>query len=287
MLLKWEASGQLKPETSELLVQYAQLVNKMFVLTKVFSPTDTGVAAQFGRINTDTQAFEPVGSPVAMTGTTTQVDGETVYMYECYIPAEFLQTAGVAAVSFAAQVNTNQTNSSGQALYQVYTSGVFAFNVQPNMTNGTVPLPDDFQNLLNQIGEIDSQFADIQTEFADIQNNAVLIDNTTATAEGLPEGSQPTATLTRVAGQNGVTANFTFGIPAGATGATGPQGLQGPQGPQGLPGPQGPQGGPGRDGNGVLAMAVKGGDLYLYEQELNVAQFSIDDDGYLTVTINS
>ena len=116
------------------------------------------------------------------------------------------------------------------------------------------------------------QFADIQTEFADIQNNAVLIDNTTATAEGLPEGSQPTATLTRVAGQNGVTANFAFGIPAGATGATGATG---------------PQGQPGRDGNGVLAMAVQGGDLYLYEQELNVAQFSIDDDGYLTVTINS
>jgi hypothetical protein len=42
----------------------------------------------------------------------------------------------------------------------------------------------------------------------------------TATATSLPAGSTPTVAITGSA--------FTFGIPAGATGATGPQGIPGP-----------------------------------------------------------
>lgn len=54
--------------------------------------------------------------------------------------------------------------------------------------------------------------------------------NMGATATTLPEGS--TATVTKSTDQQGAV-TLEFGIPRGATGATGPQGETGPQGPQG------------------------------------------------------
>lgn len=73
------------------------------------------------------------------------------------------------------------------------------------------------------------------------------ITNVSASATTLTPGSSATvgASLT----DDSLT--FTFGIPAGETGATGPQGETGPQGPQGetgATGPQGPQGETGATG---------------------------------------
>lgn len=59
-----------------------------------------------------------------------------------------------------------------------------------------------------------------------------------ATVETLGEGEAATVTKTGT----DAAPIFNFGIPQGATGATGPMGATGPQGPIGATGPQGPQG---------------------------------------------
>lgn len=59
-----------------------------------------------------------------------------------------------------------------------------------------------------------------------------------ATVETLGEGEAATVTKTGT----DAAPIFNFGIPQGATGATGPMGATGPQGPVGATGPQGPQG---------------------------------------------
>lgn len=67
----------------------------------------------------------------------------------------------------------------------------------------------------------------------------IEVGDVTASAESLPEGSEPTASM-QVSGGYDAAANLTvmdisldLGIPAGATGAQGPQGPQGPQGERG------------------------------------------------------
>lgn len=73
------------------------------------------------------------------------------------------------------------------------------------------------------------------------------ITNVSASATTLEEGSPATASATL----SDTSLAFVFGIPEGATGATGPQGETGPQGPQGetgATGPQGPQGETGATG---------------------------------------
>lgn len=72
-----------------------------------------------------------------------------------------------------------------------------------------------------------------------------------AKLDGLPEGLSSTADASTLAEGQSATASvsvsdgefaFAFGIPRGATGATGPQGETGPQGPAGADGETGPQG---------------------------------------------
>ena len=67
----------------------------------------------------------------------------------------------------------------------------------------------------------------------------IEVGDVTASAQSLPEGSEPTASM-QVSGGYDAAANLTvldisldLGIPAGATGAQGPQGPQGPQGERG------------------------------------------------------
>lgn len=67
----------------------------------------------------------------------------------------------------------------------------------------------------------------------------IEVGDVTASAESLPEGSDPTASM-QVSGGYDAAANLTvmdisldLGIPTGATGAQGPQGPQGPQGERG------------------------------------------------------
>ena len=66
----------------------------------------------------------------------------------------------------------------------------------------------------------------------------------TATASALAPGSKPTVTVTASGGNTAKVFTFAFGIPRGATGATGPQGATGPRG---ATGPQGPAGADGTD----------------------------------------
>jgi hypothetical protein len=86
------------------------------------------------------------------------------------------------------------------------------------------------------------------------------IENMTASASQLPEGSTPTVTKSEVGG----VVNLAFGIPkgdTGATGATGPKGdtgATGPQGPKGKTGATGPQGPKGDPGLGVPAGGTTG-----------------------------
>ena len=70
-----------------------------------------------------------------------------------------------------------------------------------------------------------------------------------ATATTLPAGSDATATVTATGDDTAKVFTFTFGIPQGETGATGPQGetgatgATGPQGEQGIQGETGPAAG--------------------------------------------
>ena len=71
----------------------------------------------------------------------------------------------------------------------------------------------------------------------------------TAVATTLPAGSDATATVTATGDDTAKVFSFNFGIPQGATGATGPQGetgaagATGPQGEQGIQGETGPAAG--------------------------------------------
>ena len=70
----------------------------------------------------------------------------------------------------------------------------------------------------------------------------------TASATAVAAGGAPTVTVTASGANTSKVFDFKFGIPRGATGATGPQGPTGPTGPQGPAGATGPQGPAGADG---------------------------------------
>lgn len=78
---------------------------------------------------------------------------------------------------------------------------------------------------------------------AGFSNDMSVVVNT------LEPGSDATATVEVIDSPNTAKQfKFTFGLPAGETGATGEVGVQGPQGPQGIQGPQGLQGVQGNQG---------------------------------------
>lgn len=78
---------------------------------------------------------------------------------------------------------------------------------------------------------------------AGFSNDMSVVVNT------LEPGSDATATVEVIDSPNTAKQfKFTFGLPAGETGATGEVGIQGPQGPQGIQGPQGLQGVQGNQG---------------------------------------
>ena len=79
------------------------------------------------------------------------------------------------------------------------------------------------------------------------------VTGASVSVSGLSAGASPTASVS----VSGGTASFTLGIPAGATGATGPQGATGATGSQGATGAQGPQGATGPQG----PQGASGGDI--------------------------
>ena len=291
MLLKWEASGQLRLECSEAFFQYSALINKLFVFSRVLDAT---FSAQFGTIDATTGKFTNSGDAVAMGKQTLRADytvenSEIVgYMYDCYIPPEILGSDGTAGVSVTAQIDTGRVTDGGEKIYQTLTSGIFAFNVNQALGGGVVPVPDDLSALIEQVNAIDDALANLE-------NQAVLVDKTTATATELPPGSQPTVSLTKDGSGN---AEFAFGIPVGADGAPGQDGVSLSTFSSGEPTvgedftttpvtatmTNGSQkeftvsAKNGADGNGVFAAQIENGDLILYMEQIDEGTFGINPD---------
>lgn len=290
MLLKWEASGQLRLDCSEAFFQYSVLVNKLFVFSRILDGT---LSAQFGTINPLTGLFANSGDPVAMEMQTLREDNTVEnspivgYMYSCYIPATILTNSGPVGVSLAAQIDTGVTNN-GETVWQVITSGVFAFQVNQSLGGGVVPVPDNLAELISTVNDLEDQF----TQF---QNQAVLVNKTTATATELAPGSQPTASLSKDQSGNAV---FSFGIPTGADGAQGEDGASISSVTSGQPTvgdeytetpvtaelTNGVQTNftvyakNGINGNGVLAAQIENGDLILYTEQIDAGTFGINPD---------
>ena len=77
-----------------------------------------------------------------------------------------------------------------------------------------------------------------------------------ANAEGLPSGSDPQVSVEASGENTAKVFSFSFKIPAGPVGQTGPQGEQGEQGPQGEQGEQGPQGAKGEQGISGITLGI-------------------------------
>ena len=270
MLLKWQANGQLKLDCTELYAQYSQLVNKLYVLSKTFDPAKTVVLARFGRVDETTAQFTPEGEPVILAGATLEEKNIKGYLYNAYLPATLLQEAGLCGVSLSAQVDTGTSNiESGEKIYQVFTSSIFAFYVDSSLSNGQVPVPDNVQALVNRLNELEDNVI--------VKSGAVSFNPTyRPTPEELDKpaniwsvlqyGSGNNSNFAPYIGENGnwyefskdngvfidtmVKAQGPQGLKGeqgekgetGERGETGPQGAVGPRGAQGVQGMQGEQG---------------------------------------------
>lgn len=297
MLIKWLANNQLKTDGTEMYTQYSQLVSQLFVLSDVFKPTEAALTAQFGRINEQTYEFVKVGDPVPMLDVPVKTDDPSAgNMYSCYLPTGFLATKGVAGVSITAQVKTGIVNSEGKDVYQVFTSGIYSFYVEPSLSNGALPVPDDLQSLINRI-------AAVEDAFGELERKAIMSDKMSAEAETLPPGSQATASAVKDAA-TGFT-NFKFGLPQGIQGVQGVSvssfsnnginveedftytnvDVKKTDGTSSEFTVAARNGKVGRDGNGVFAAQIEDGDLVMYTQNLEGAGFEIRTDGYLTVNL--
>lgn len=286
MLLKWLPNNQLKNDCSEMYTQYSQLVNKLYVMSEVFNMPEVSITAHFGRIDKQTQALTSE-EIVLMKSRILQ---ENKYLYECYLPATLLQSAGVASVSLTAQIDTKTANQSGQKVYQIFTSGIFSFYIEPSMQNGQVPLPDD-------LSVLNSKMSGLEEDMISLKALAIMLDSVAATAETLPPASNATA---NVAKNSDGTTTFSFGIP---------QGLQGVsiksvtsnsvqvnddktittvnvEKTDNTVNQLQIEARNGRDGSGVFGAQVENGNLILYTQNVEDANFGIREDGYLTVRLN-
>ena len=113
------------------------------------------------------------------------------------------------------------------------------------------PEPTDIEPTPAERSVIDSLLSAMTNAADRAEAAAESISEMTVSAEGLPEGSEPTVTKTESEG----VFNLEFGIPAGATGpqgAAGPKGdtgAQGPKGDKGDAGPAGPKGDIGEKGD--------------------------------------
>lgn len=133
-----------------------------------------------------------------------------------------------------AWIYLHETEADGETVYSI----TIPVRQRPKTTEET-PTPEE-QSAITQA------LAALSAGVARAEAAAEVFTTATAEATTLSEGSEATAEY--------ADGTFTFGIPVGATGATGPQGIQGetgatgPQGPQGIQGetgatgPQGPKG---------------------------------------------
>ncbi len=161
-----------------------------------------------------------------------------------------------------------------------------------------------FELIVNESINATQEIADEYEEWINIANEklAEVEDAITKTEQLSEEVTQKTANCeTAIDRVNNISADLEEKVATdyyrGATGEQGPQGEQGiqgetgPQGPKGdtgSTGPQGPKGDKGdagESGNGVFAMEVSNGDLLLYKNNLEEAEFSIGADGYMRVNL--
>lgn len=167
-------------------------------------------------------------------------------------------------------------------------SVIFSISILRDIGETTEAPPDPYENwveTLTALGAETQQNAqdaaqsasDAQTSAEDAAASKDAAAAAQAAAEAvLEEFTTPTAAATTLAPGSEATAEysnglFTFGIPQGETGATGPQG---PQGDTGATGPQGPQG---AAGFSPTATVVKSG---------NTANITItDENGTTTATV--
>lgn len=133
-------------------------------------------------------------------------------------------------------VNNLTTNDSGKALSAA----------QGVILNGLIT---ELKNLVeSNKQEVDDKFADIDKEIRDLGNQVIKNLSAEVTDVETIESDQEAEATASVSDGS---INFTFKIPKGLKGDTGPQGEPGPEGqpgPQGEPGNNGQDGAPGKDG---------------------------------------
>jgi len=135
----------------------------------------------------------------------------------------------------------------------------------------------------------------IETEFVRFKENSILIDQAIAEAKTLQAGKDATVEIARQ-NEQGKTL-FSFGIPQGHTiseiisgepevtkeKTITPLTAVRTDGEQLEPFTISAQNG--RDGNGVFALEIEDGNLVIYSEQVDNADFIIEDDGQLTVVL--
>lgn len=199
MLLKWKADNQLANWYSDLFVQYSQLVNRLAVYTEVFDNT-TVMSASFSTFNASTQQWEEIDeSTIALVGYR-QDDARNGYLFTATMPVSVMMQDGVVGLALTAQTPTGYTDGNGDTVYQTQTSGIFKIFINKSLNNGTVPVPDNLNAIIQAIQNID--------------RNVVYADKFTASATTVSSQDPASATVTKNE-QTGIT-NIDFDIPKGA-----------------------------------------------------------------------
>ncbi|MBR2029470.1 MAG: hypothetical protein IJ999_01015 [Clostridia bacterium] len=251
---------------SELLTQYSQLVNRIAIFSKVYKG-DTAMSVAFSTFDENTQEWVAIPeSTTALVGyvPTEYPDG---FLFVATLPSSVMMQDGTVGMVVTAQTPTGYTTTDGETVYQVQTSGLYKIFINKSLNNGQVPVPEDLDELLQKIQEL--------------QGNIITADKFAAEAITLEPGSSATAQTT-TNDQTGVT-TLVIGVPQGEPGVVGPRGPAGPQGQRGETGEQGPQGptgpqGPiGLSGYGVIGTDVVNGDLIITTESVAGVDFDISD----------
>ena len=210
MLLRWKADNQLENWYSDLFVQYSQIVNRLAVYTEVFDNT-TVMSATFSTFNASTQQWEEIDeSTIALVGYR-QDDARNGYLFTATMPVSVMMQDGVVGLALTAQTPTGYTDGNGDTVYQTQTSGIFKIFINKSLNNGTVPVPDNLNAIIQAIQNID--------------RNVIFADKFTASATTVSSQDPASATVTKDA-ETGVT-NIAFDIPAGKDGVDGTNGKDG------------------------------------------------------------
>ena len=245
MLLKWKANNQLELYCNEMMTQYSQLVNRLYVYTDVFDLTSV-LRVAFSKFNEATQQWEAIDeSTTELIGT--QYENSAGYIYQCTIPSSVLEEVDVVALVLTAQRPAGYTNGNGDTVYQVFSSGLYKFYIERTFDNGQLPIPENFSQLVQQVQNLDT--------------NVIYANQFQAVAETLANNQPATAVIQRNTATGMTTLHL--GLPRGE------QGVQGRDGEQG------------RDGYGVVGTSVVDGNLIIETAGVDGVDFTINANGDL------